>query len=122
MCYSNLLAVDTPGAVGGTPSTPHSYSGDGCADKRELEQVENRADHLNVGNFLQTLGLDQLIVRTILPLFVSLKSIACPQSPKNSPVMTRLELSPRLQSTSPVPSQTCPQELVPRTLVNPAIS
>ena len=62
MLSSNLLSVDVRGAVGGSPGGPHSHSGDGCADKRELEAVDNPLEQLNITNFLNSIGLDQLKV------------------------------------------------------------
>ena len=63
MLSSNLLSVDVRGAVGGSPGGPHSHSGDGCADKRELEAVDNPLEQLNITNFLNSIGLDQLKVK-----------------------------------------------------------
>ena len=64
--FSNLLSVvDARGAVGGSPGGAHSHSGDGCADKRDLEATDNPLEQLNISNFLNSIGLDQLKVRCI---------------------------------------------------------
>ena len=60
-----MLSVDARGAVGGSPGGAHSYSGDGCADKRELEATDNPLEQLNITNFLNSIGLDQLKVRKV---------------------------------------------------------
>ena len=56
--------MDARGAVGGSPSgLQHSHGGDGCADKRDLEATDNPLEQINITNFLNSVGLDQLKVR-----------------------------------------------------------
>ena len=62
-----MFGVDYPSLPGAVGGVGISQSGDGCVDKatREVAAGENTMDNMSVGQFLDTIGLQQLKVREL---------------------------------------------------------